>query len=240
MDPSNGSQDKSGLEDGEEGFVLNNDDDDIEMDEGGFVKGSVRRKRGAQLTSPKPAESGGGGFLHEDDDGGGFVPDDDDSESGGGFLPNDEPADALIESDADDNSEDEYGGDQHVGASSDDAGSSRSPSGDEYNDVVIHSGRKITRGRQEVAGVSPAAKSSKSKGKGRKEKSTGNSPPREITPQQKTDARDTFGLFFPAGADGHQNLDKQRIKIKDIARVAAHLNMKLKTEEVRSHLSKSG
>lgn len=51
------------------------------------------------------------------------------------------------------------------------------------------------------------------------------------TPRQKDDCRRTFALFFPDVPDNA--LDKQRIMIKDISRVAKLLKEKITVEEVR-------
>lgn len=75
------------------------------------------------------------------------------------------------------------------------------------------------------------------KGKGKKGKvrgtidtNTDDSPP-TLTPRQKRAARATFALFFPDVPD--EQLDAQRIRIRDISRVAALLKEKITAEEVR-------
>lgn len=56
--------------------------------------------------------------------------------------------------------------------------------------------------------------------------------PKRITARQKAESRRAFALFFPDVPD--QDLDKQRLMIKDIARVAALLREKLTAEDVRA------
>lgn len=55
--------------------------------------------------------------------------------------------------------------------------------------------------------------------------------PRRITARQKAEARRAFAMFFPDVPD--ESLDKQKIMIKDITRVATLLKEKLTAEEVR-------
>ncbi|KAF8315448.1 hypothetical protein DL93DRAFT_916364 [Clavulina sp. PMI_390] len=55
-----------------------------------------------------------------------------------------------------------------------------------------------------------------------------------ITPRQKVEARKAFALFFPEVAESE--LSSQRIMIKDIARVANLLSIKVKTEEIMEML----
>lgn len=54
--------------------------------------------------------------------------------------------------------------------------------------------------------------------------------PQRITARQKAESRRAFTLFFPDVPD--EDLDKQKIMIKDIARVSALLKEKLTAEEV--------
>lgn len=54
------------------------------------------------------------------------------------------------------------------------------------------------------------------------------------TPRQRTEARKTFQLFFPDSNDSE--LDSKRIMIKDLTRVSKVLGIKLKAEEVRLRL----
>lgn len=55
--------------------------------------------------------------------------------------------------------------------------------------------------------------------------------PRTLTARQKHECRRAFSMFFP-DVSGEQ-LDKQKLMIKDITRVAQLLNEKLKAEDVR-------
>ena len=56
---------------------------------------------------------------------------------------------------------------------------------------------------------------------------------KRITPRQKAESRRAFALFFPDVPD--TELDKKRVMIRDIARVAGLLKEKLTTEEVCSY-----
>ena len=55
--------------------------------------------------------------------------------------------------------------------------------------------------------------------------------PRRITSRQKAECRRAFALFFPDVED--EQLDKKRIMIRDVSRVASLLKEKLTTEDVR-------
>ncbi|KZV87729.1 hypothetical protein EXIGLDRAFT_723413 [Exidia glandulosa HHB12029] len=82
------------------------------------------------------------------------------------------------------------------------------------------------------------APSRKGKSKGKKGKlraakdfDTDDEPPTlTCTPRQKRAARATFALFFPDVPD--EQLDAQRIRIRDISRVAALLKEKITAEEI--------
>lgn len=54
--------------------------------------------------------------------------------------------------------------------------------------------------------------------------------PKRITPRQKAECRRTFALFFPDVGD--EELDKKRIMIRDVSRVATLLKEKLTAENV--------
>ena len=60
--------------------------------------------------------------------------------------------------------------------------------------------------------------------------------PRGLTTRQKKECRAAFSLFFPDVTD--DELDKQRIRIKDITRVAKLLKEKVTAEEVSAHLER--
>ncbi|KAG8923958.1 hypothetical protein FRC02_010785 [Tulasnella sp. 418] len=77
--------------------------------------------------------------------------------------------------------------------------------------------------------------SSKRKGRKSRSKKTDHSSveaqgPVTLTRRQQKDCRTAFALFFPDVPDS--DLDKQRMKIKDIARVAAILKEKITAEEI--------
>lgn len=57
------------------------------------------------------------------------------------------------------------------------------------------------------------------------------SAPKPLTPRQKAECRRTFALFFPDIPD--TELDRQKIMIKDITRVAKLLKQKVTAEDVR-------
>lgn len=54
-------------------------------------------------------------------------------------------------------------------------------------------------------------------------------PSRRVTARQKAEARHAFAMFFPDVPDAE--LDKQRLMIKDITRMASLINLKLTAEE---------
>ena len=131
------------------------------------------------------------------------------------FPDEDQDMDVLIESDPDD-SEDEY----HTEGDVDEPTSASSD--DEYGGHSVGSARKgyLDRHRSNrrlKRQQSPSASE------------TGTSL--RLTSRQKKEAWQTFALFFPDVPS--EQLEEQRIRIKDIARVANLLSIKLKTEEVR-------
>lgn len=151
--------------------------------------------------------------LYTGDTGGGFLPEDGEEEE-------DLDLDALVESDANEDSEDEYRSDDDEDEERGGEASERASSGDEFG--------------------APATRSAKGKGKAavrskprrRRRSSSASSAAPAMTQRQRTEARKTFALFFPDVPK--EKLTSQRIKIKDIGRVASVLSIKLKTEEVRA------
>ncbi|GJE91152.1 hypothetical protein PsYK624_073010 [Phanerochaete sordida] len=55
-------------------------------------------------------------------------------------------------------------------------------------------------------------------------------PSRRVTARQKAEARHAFAMFFPDVPDAE--LDRQRLMIKDITRMASLINLKLTAEEI--------
>lgn len=114
-----------------------------------------------------------------------------------------------------------------------DLGASDSPAYDEdandSDDEYFEGSRSKAKGKQK-AGSTP-------KSRARKEfvidsDSENDDPLKNITPRQKKECRRTFALFFPDVAE--QDLDSQRIMIKDVSRVAKLLKEKITAEEVFS------
>lgn len=108
-------------------------------------------------------------------------------------------------------------------------------SDEEYQDggfIRSKSARK-TRGSKGKGRTRTAPRSSSPLGSDISEELS--SAPRRITARQKAESRRAFAMLFSDVPDG--DLDKQRIMIKDVARVAALLKEKLTAEEVRSPLS---
>ena len=87
-------------------------------------------------------------------------------------------------------------------------------SGDEYEEPTTTTRAK----KAQKVSAKTLTKSSRAEG------------PRQLTKSQKAQCRQEFGRFFPHVPDNE--LDKQRIMIKDIVRVAGLLKENLKTEEV--------
>ncbi|KIJ66226.1 hypothetical protein HYDPIDRAFT_26594 [Hydnomerulius pinastri MD-312] len=139
---------------------------------------------------------------------------------------------ALLGAEEDEGSEGSEGGpagDEDVEMIGDDSGSdsdefhmsslSSEPeeaSSDEYEEGGSTS--KLKKSKQQVS-QSPPSKSS-----------LGRKQPRHLTAEQKAECRQDFARFFPGVPDSE--LDRQRIMIKDITRVADLLKEKLKAEEV--------
>jgi hypothetical protein len=135
------------------------------------------------------------------------------------FPGEDQDMDALVESDLDD-SEDEYRSEDAA-----DESTSVASADDGYG---LSSGRNIGSARRSSLSRGRLTRRSK-----RRQQSPGVSEvdtPSRLTARQRKEARKTFALFFPDVAS--EQLEKQRIMIMDIARVANLLSIKLKTEEV--------
>ena len=130
----------------------------------------------------------------------------------------DQDMDALIESDLDD-SEDEYRSEDNV-----DETSSAASSDDEYGLATSHKVESRKKGGRRGRS-NPRSKRQRSSSASNAE------TPLRLTPRQRKEARQTFALFFPDVPS--EQLESQRIMIKDISRVASLLSIKLKTEEVR-------
>lgn len=97
---------------------------------------------------------------------------------------------------------------------------SEEDSSDEYEDPSRTAARAKTEKMQNVPRRTP----------------TKSSAGKQLTPSQKAQCRRDFSRFFPHVPD--DELDHQRIMIKDITRVADLLKENLKTEEVRApHLT---
>lgn len=182
-----GEEDGAGTEEG--GFIV--EDDGIEMDEGGFVKGSVRRKRGA------PAASSNGDDDNEDEEGGGFILDDqDEDEDEDGDLD----LNALVESDVDGATEDEYD-DAQNNDTDDGEDSAQASSGDEYNDVTTRSGKKIIKGKGRSSNTTVGKSRTGVNRRVINSSSSSPGPPPSITPRQKAEARKTFALFSKSASN---------------------------------------
>ncbi|KAI0644167.1 hypothetical protein C8Q79DRAFT_875620, partial [Trametes meyenii] len=81
-------------------------------------------------------------------------------------------------------------------------------------------------------GAKASPKRAAARGRGRKAASGTSSEdegPRPLTARQKKECRAAFGLFFPEV--GEDELDGQRIRIKDVSRVAKVLKEKMSAEE---------
>lgn len=159
---------------------------------------------------------------HRAEDDAGDVPTDS-GDAGGGFLPEDDDLDldALVESDANDDSEDEYRSEDDE---LEDDASGRASSGDEY-------GAPATRDVKGKGKATAAQPKPRRKVRARRSSSASSSSSvQAMTQRQRAEARKTFALFFPDVPK--DKLASQRIKIKDIGRIASLLNIKLKTEEV--------
>lgn len=158
-----------------------------------------------------------GGSADEDED-----VDEDDAMEGG---MDDEPADLS-----------EPSGDEYV-ASEDEDGDEDDAMDDDDDDgeyqaggfVRSKSSRKATgktrKGRGASSSLSPVA-SDEEDIEGR---------PKRVTARQKAEARRAFAMFFPDVPD--TELDKQRLMIKDITRMASLISLKLTAEEIVQMLS---
>ena len=175
----------------------------------------------------------GGGFLIDDtniSEGGGFLIDDTNISEGGGFLVEDTETLSRTrrstrfrgshidgeESDFTPESEGEGYKDPY-------SESEEETSADEY--VEVPSTRRSNRSRKFKTKLPSDSDDS--------EEEDPTSKP--LSPQQHKDARLAFALFFPDVPSS--DLEKQRIMIKDIDRVAKLLKEKLKAEEVSNYNS---
>ena len=109
-------------------------------------------------------------------------------------------------------------------------GDSGSEFDEEDSDEYVESGARASGQRQ--AGGTKGKKSASTKGRGRGRRSTTSSSDGEarLSERQRRECRATFRLFFPDVED--RELDKRRIGIKDITRVAGLLKEKISAEEV--------
>lgn len=126
------------------------------------------------------------------------------------------------------NSEDEY----QVPDEISDSATSNGASDDDYQELSAQ-----PRSNRSRKGVSAAVKSKSSRKISKTAAALPDSdvneevaPSKRVTPRQRAECRRTFSLFFPDVPD--ESLDRQKLMIKDVTRVAALLKEKITAEEV--------
>jgi len=107
------------------------------------------------------------------------------------------------------------------------------PDSDEYQlEELSSDSDEASNDSYEEPNTAPKAKKARKVPQRTPTKSSGTEISRQMTESQKAQCRQDFSRFFPHVS--HNELDLQRIMIKDITRVADLLKENLKTEEVRA------
>ncbi|KAG9013820.1 hypothetical protein FRB94_000800 [Tulasnella sp. JGI-2019a] len=128
---------------------------------------------------------------------------------------------------SDDGDDDDERDESPVEGNDDDYGESESNDEDDDDDDEEYEARSAKRGA--------AARKTRSAKRGGQKSPSLSEPdqgPVQLTARQRKECLKAFALFFPDFADDKVNLVKQRILIKDVARVAKMLKEKLATEEI--------